>query len=407
MDAFKELKDRGFIAQTTHEDELKEAMKKAPITYYTGFDATSNSLTAGHLVPIMAMAHMQRAGHIPIILIGGGTTMIGDPSDRTDMRKMMSIETIRENSKAFRKQLSHFLTIEEGKGYMDDNANWLLDLNYVDFIREIGINFSVNRMLTAECYKNRMEKGLSFFEFNYMIMQAYDFLVLYKKYGCTLQIGGDDQWSNIIAGADLIRRKERQPAFGLTLELLTLPSGEKMGKTAGGAIFLDPEKTSPYEFYQHFRNRADSDVIPLLKRLTFIPLEEIAEYEKLEGKDLNPIKELLAFDLTKRVHGEKTAVEVQNMARSVFGNSGEEEKMPEFELSKSDFINGYELADLLVMMNLTKSKGEGRRLMSQNGISLNGKKITDGYYKLKEDDFKENYATLQKGKKIHYKIIIK
>ncbi len=406
MDAFKELQDRGFIAQLTHEDEIKEAMSKGPVTYYVGFDATSDSLTAGHLVPIMAMAHMQRGGHIPIVLIGGGTTMIGDPSDRTDMRKMMTLETIQKNSAVFRKQISRFLTIEDGKGYMDDNANWLLGLNYVDFIRDIGVHFSVNRMLTAECYKNRMERGLSFFEFNYMIMQSYDFLVLYQKYGCTLQMGGNDQWSNIIAGADLIRRKEKAPAFGLTLELLTLPSGEKMGKTAGGAIYLDPEKTSPYDFYQHFRNRADSDVIPLLKRLTFIPMEEIAEYEKLEGQELNPIKELLAFDLTKRVHGEEVAIDVQNRARGVFGGSRDEESMPEFKLARSDYEGGMELADLLMAMGLTKSKGEGRRLMAQNGISLNDQKITDGFYKLSDDDFEDGFAVLRKGKKIFFRVIL-
>lgn len=406
MDAFKELHDRGFIAQCTHEDELREAMDKGPVTYYIGFDATSNSLTAGHMVPVMAMAHMQRAGHIPIILIGGGTTMIGDPSDRTDMRKMMSYEQIQENADVFRTQLSRFLTIEDGKGYMDDNANWLMDLNYVHFIRDIGVHFSVNRMLTAECYKSRMEKGLSFFEFNYMIMQSYDFLQLYKKYGCTLQMGGNDQWSNIIAGADLIRRKEGVPAFGLTLELLTLPSGEKMGKTAGGAIYLDPEKTSPYEFYQHFRNRADSDVIPLLKRLTFIPLEEIAKYETLEGVELNPIKELLAFDLTKRVHGEQAAIDAQNTSRAVFGGEQDVSQMPVFEVSSDEFAAGIELTDLLIKMSLTKSKGEGRRLMAQDGISLNEKKISDPNYTLSESDFEDGGAILQKGKKIFYRIVI-
>lgn len=406
MDALKELRDRGFIAQMTHEAELEEKLQTEKVTYYTGFDATADSLTAGHLIPVMAMAHLQRAGHIPVVLIGGGTTMIGDPSDRTDMRKMMSLETIRHNSSIFRDQLSRFITIEEGKGYMDDNANWLLDLNYVDFIREIGVLFSVNKMLTAECYKNRMEKGLSFFEFNYMIMQAYDFLMLYKKYGCTLQMGGNDQWSNIIAGADLIRRKEQAPAFGLTLELLTLPSGEKMGKTASGAIFLSPDKTSPYEFYQHFRNRADADVITLLKRLTFIPLEEIAGFEKLEGEKLNPIKELLAYDLTERVHGHEAAEEARKNARNIFSANRDESSMPEFVIENWT-EEGLELAEVMVEMKLVKTKSEARRLIDQNGISLNAAKVSDGFYKLSAEDFKNGHAVLQKGKKIFYKLSIK
>lgn len=289
---------------------------------------------------------------------------------------------------------------------MDDNANWLLDLNYVNFIREIGVLFSVNKMLTAECYKNRMEKGLSFFEFNYMIMQAYDFLMLYKKYGCTLQLGGNDQWSNIIAGADLIRRKEQAPAFGLTLELLTLPSGEKMGKTASGAIFLSPDKTKPYDFYQHFRNRADADVITLLKRLTFIPLEEIASYEKLEGEKLNPIKELLAYDLTERVHGHEAAEEARKNARNIFSGSRDEDSMPEFVIENWT-EEGIELAEVMVDMKLVKTKSEARRLMDQNGISLNAAKVTDGFYKLSSEDFKEGSCVLQKGKKIFYKLSIK
>ncbi len=406
MDAFKELYDRGFIAQITHEEELKEEMAKGPITYYTGFDATSDSLTAGHMIPVMAMAHMQRAGHIPVVLIGGGTTMIGDPSDRNDMRKMMNLETIQKNSAAFRKQLSRFLTIEDGKGYMDDNANWLLDLNYVNFIRDIGVNFSVNKMLAAECYKRRMGDGLTFFEFNYMIMQAYDFLVLNKKYGTCLQMGGDDQWSNILAGADLIRRKEKKKAFGLTLELLTLPSGEKMGKTAKGAIFLDPEKTSPYEFYQYFRNTPDSDVNILLKRLTFIPLEQIAEYEKLEGKDLNKVKEILAFDITERVHGTEEAEKARDASRAVFSSAGVSENMPEYKLAKSKFEEGIDIADLLVDMELTKSKGEGKRLIKQNGISLNENKVADPFQVLCDKDFEKGYAIVQKGKKIFIKVIV-
>ncbi len=406
MDAFKELQDRGFIAQITHEDELREEMAKGPITYYTGFDATSDSLTAGHLIPVMAMAHMQRAGHIPVVLIGGGTTMIGDPSDRNDMRKMMTLDTIKYNSECFRKQLSRFLTIEDGKGYMDDNANWLLDLNYVEFIRDIGVHFSVNKMLAAECYKRRMGDGLTFFEFNYMIMQAYDFLVLNKKYDTCLQMGGDDQWSNILAGTDLIRRKEQKKAFGLTLQLLTLPSGEKMGKTAGGAIFLDPKKTSPYEFYQYFRNTPDSDVIILLKRLTFLPLEEIAEYEKLEGKDLNKVKEILAFDITERVHGTEEAEKAKEASKQVFSAGGVSDNMPEHKLSKAKFEEGIDIADLLVEMDLTKTKGEGKRLIKQNGVSLNDKKVADPFQKLTEADFEKGYAIVQKGKKVFVKLIV-
>lgn len=406
MDAFKELSDRGFIAQITHEEELIEEMAKGPVCYYTGFDATSDSLTAGHMIPVMAMAHMQRAGHIPVVLIGGGTTMIGDPSDRNDMRKMMTRETIQHNAEIFRQQLSRFLTIEEGKGYMDDNANWLLDLNYVEFIREIGVHFSVNKMLAAECYKRRMGDGLTFFEFNYMIMQAYDFLYLNRKYGTSLQMGGDDQWSNILAGADLIRRKEQKKAFGMTLKLLTLPSGEKMGKTAGGAIYLDPKKTSPYEFYQYFRNTPDSDVNILLKRLTFLPLEEIAEYEKLEGKDLNKVKEILAFDITERVHGTEEAEKAKEASRAIFSVGVISEDMPEFKLPKAKLEEGLDIADLLVEIGLTKTKGEGKRLIGQSGISLNDVKVEDPFQKITEKDFEKSYALVQKGKKVFIKVTL-
>lgn len=407
MSVYNELEKRGFIAQSSHLDELKKALQDEKLCFYTGFDATSDSLTAGHMIPVMAMAHLQKAGHIPIVLIGGGTTLIGDPSDRTEMRSLMSREKIEHNVKCFEKQLRSFLDFGENIGYMRNNADWLLDLNYLEFIRDIGIHFSVNKMLTAECYKNRMEKGLSFFEFNYMIMQAYDFLHLNNTLNCSLQVGGNDQWSNMLAGADLIRRRTQNKAYALTLELLTLPSGEKMGKTAKGAIFLDPKKTSPYDFFQYFRNVADSDVISLLKRLTFISLDEIAKYEKLEGSELNKVKEILAYDLTSRVHGNQEADKARKAASEIFKGSGVSEDMPSFDLDKSRLDNELELTELLVEMDIIKSKGEGRRLIKQNGISLNSKKLSDGFYKLSLDDFKDNEAIVQKGRKVFYKIILK
>ncbi len=404
MNGLQELKDRGFIAQMSHEDEIEEAFSSQRVTFYSGFDPTANSLTVGHLIPIMAMAHLQRAGHKPIMLIGGGTTMVGDPTDRTDMRKMLTIEEIAKNAEAFKSQSKTFLDFSEGGAIMLNNADWLMEKKYIEFLREVGANFSVNKMLTAECYKSRMEKGLSFLEFNYMIMQAYDFLHLNEKYDCMVQIGGNDQWSNMLAGADLIRRKLRKPAFAVTLELLTLPSGEKMGKTAKGAVFLDPEKTSPYEFYQYFRNTADSDVLLLMKRLTFIPLSEIAEYEKLEGKDLNKIKEMLAYDMTMRVHGKEEADKAKEASKSVFGGGFDSDNMPKFELEPSE-VGTVDICALLTMAGITKSKGEGRRLISQNGISLNGEKVKDFAKVITEEDFKDGSLILQKGKKIFIKVV--
>ncbi len=404
MNGLDELKKRGFIAQMSHEDEIDDVFSNEKVTFYSGFDPTASSLTVGHLIPIMAMAHLQRAGHKPIMLIGGGTTMVGDPTDRTDMRKMLTIEEIEKNAESFKAQSKMFLDFSDGQAIMLNNADWLMEKKYIDFLREVGASFSVNKMLTAECYKSRMEKGLSFLEFNYMIMQAYDFLHLNDKYDCNVQIGGNDQWSNMLAGADLIRRKLRKPAFAVTLELLTLPSGEKMGKTAKGAVFLDPEKTSPYEFYQYFRNTADSDVILLLKRLTFISLEEIEEYSKLEGKDLNKVKELLAYDMTLRVHGKEEADKAKEASRSVFGGGFASDNMPTFELSSSE-VGSVDICALLTMAGITKSKGEGRRLISQNGISLNSEKVKDFAKVITEEDFNDGSLILQKGKKIFIKVI--
>ncbi len=403
MNGLLELKKRGFIAQMSHETELIELFEKEKVTFYSGFDPTGDSLTVGHLIPIMAMAHLQNAGHKPIFLIGGATTMIGDPTDRTDMRKMLSVEQININQEGFKRQCQNFIDFTNDRAIMANNADWLMEKKYIEFLREIGTNFSVNKMLTAECYKSRMEKGLSFLEFNYMIMQAYDFLHLYRTYDCKVEMGGNDQWSNILAGADLIRRHERKPAFGLTLELLTLPSGEKMGKTAKGAIFLDKEKTSPYEFYQYFRNTADSDVALLMKRLTFIPLEEIEEYEKLEGSDLNKVKEILAYDLTMRVHGKEEAEKAKEAAKAVFGGGFNSDNMPSYELDKNE-IGKVDICDLLVLTELTKSKGEARRLIQQNGISLNGEKVKDHIKIINEEDFKDGHLILQKGKKSFIKV---
>ncbi len=405
MNALKELMDRGFIAQMTHEDETIELFEKEKVTVYSGFDATSDSLTVGHMIPLMAMAHLQKAGHRPIFVVGGATTMIGDPSGRTDMRKMLTIEEINKNVEIFKEQSKSFLDFSEGKALMLNNADWLVDKKYLEILREVGADFSVNRMLTADCFKSRLEKGLSFLEFNYMIMQAYDFLHLNRKYDCKVEMGGNDQWSNILAGADLVRRHEQKTAFGVTFELLTLPSGEKMGKTAKGAVFLNKERTSTYDFYQYFRNTADSDVILLMKRLTFIPLEEIEEYSKLEGKDLNKVKDILAYDLTMRVHGKEEADKAREASKSVFGGGFASDNMPSFAMDKSK-IGEIDICQLLVDAEITKSKGEGRRLINQNGISLNGEKVKDSAKLIEESDFTDGSLILQKGKKIFVKVTI-
>ena len=390
------LRARGFIKQTVYEDELYEKLGKESVPFYIGFDPTADSLHVGHFMQLIAMRHMQDAGHKPIILIGGGTGMIGDPSGRTDMRSMMTRETVKYHVECFKKQMSRFIRFEgENGAIIVDNADWLLDLNYIDFLREIGAHFSVNKMLTAECYRSRMEKGLTFLEFNYMLMQAYDFLVLFRKYGCQLELGGDDQWSNILAGADLIRRKEQKPAFAMTFTLLTTSEGKKMGKTQKGAVWRDENKTSPYEFYQYWRNTADADVEKCLKLLTFLPLEEIAELCAHRDERINAAKERLAFELTKLVHGEEKAALAQAQARAAFGGEGE---MPEKAISKEAAT----LTQALVEAGLCKSNGEARRLVEQGGVSLNGEKATNPNAALPEGEF-----TLFKGKKVRVKIVRK
>ena len=390
------LRARGFIKQTVYEDELYEKLGKESVPFYIGFDPTADSLHVGHFMQLIAMRHMQDAGHKPIILIGGGTGMIGDHSGRTDMRSMMTRETVKYHVECFKQQMSRFIRFEgENGAIIDDNADWLLDLNYIDFLREIGAHFSVNKMLTAECYRSRMEKGLTFLEFNYMLMQAYDFLVLFRKYGCQLELGGDDQWSNILAGADLIRRKEQKPAFAMTFTLLTTSEGKKMGKTQKGAVWLDENKTSPYEFYQYWRNTADDDVEKCFKLLTFLPLEEIAELCAHRDERINAAKERLAFELTKLVHGEEKATLAQAQARAAFGGEGE---MPEKAISKEAAT----LTQALVEAGLCKSNGEARRLVEQGGVSLNGEKATDPNATLPEGEF-----TLFKGKKVRVKIVRK
>ena len=389
------LRARGFIKQTVFEDELYEKLGQESVPFYIGFDPTADSLHVGHFMQLVAMKHMQDAGHKPIILIGGGTGMIGDPSGRTDMRSMMTRETVKYHVECFKKQMARFIRFEgENGAVVVDNADWLLDLNYVDFLRDVGVYFSVNKMLTAECYRSRMEKGLTFLEFNYMLMQAYDFLVLNRKYGCLLQLGGDDQWSNILAGADLIRRKERKAAFAMTFTLLTTSEGKKMGKTQKGAVWLDENKTSPYEFYQYWRNTADADVEKCLKLLTFLPLEEIAELTRFKDERINHAKEVLAFELTKMVHGEEKALAAQAEARAAFGGEGE---MPEKRVPAGTQTA---LAALLAT-GLCKSNGEARRLVEQGGVSINGEKVTDVNAALPASPF-----TLFKGKKVRLNVIV-
>ena len=388
------LRARGFIKQTVYEDELYEKLGSESVPFYIGFDPTADSLHVGHFMQLIAMKHMQDAGHKPIILIGGGTGMIGDPSGRTDMRSMMTRETVEYHVECFKKQMARFIRFDgENGAIVVNNADWLMDLNYIDFLREIGAHFSVNKMLTAECYRSRMEKGLTFLEFNYMLMQAYDFLVLFRKYGCQLELGGDDQWSNILAGADLIRRKEQKPAFAMTFTLLTTSEGKKMGKTQKGAVWLDENKTSPYEFYQYWRNTADDDVEKCFKLLTFLPLEEISELCAHRDERINAAKERLAYELTKLVHGEEKANEAQAQAHAAFGGEGD---LPEKTISKEAST----VTQALVEAGLCKSNGEARRLVDQGGVSLNGEKVTDANALLPEGDF-----TLFKGKKVRVKIV--
>ncbi|MFW5647802.1 MAG: tyrosine--tRNA ligase [Candidatus Alkaliphilus sp. MAG34] len=403
---FDILKKRGFIEQVTHENEVREMLGKGKVTFYIGFDPTADSLHVGHFVQLMAMAHLQRAGHKPIFLLGGGTAMVGDPSGRTDMRQMMTPETIAHNGECFIEQTKRFLDFSEGNAIMENNANWLLELNYVSFIREIGRHFPVNRMLAAECFKNRMEKGLSFLEFNYMIMQAYDFLELYRRYNCRLQMGGDDQWSNIIAGADLIRRVESEAAYGMTFTLLTTSEGNKMGKTQAGAVWLDPDKTSPFDFYQYWRNVADTDVKNCLSLLTFLPMDEVDRLSSLEGAKINKAKEVLAFEVTKLVHGEKEAKKADEAAKALFGEGALGGSVPSTEISGNEFVGGMDVITLLSKVGLIPSRGEGRRLIQQGGITINDDRITDIGTLITPDSFENNTLMIRKGKKTYHQVVL-
>ncbi len=405
MNVYDVLKERGFIKQTTHEG-LAEMLEKEKVTFYIGFDPTADSLHVGHFVQLMAMAHMQRAGHTPIALVGGGTAMVGDPSGKTDMRKMMTRETIEHNSEKFKKQMSRFLDFEGGRAIMADNSDWLLDLNYVSFLREIGAVFSVNRMLTADCFKRRLEKGLTFLEFNYMLMQAYDFLVLNRKYGCALQLGGDDQWSNILAGADLIRRKEQKPAYGMTFTLLLKSDGKKMGKTESGALWLDAQKTSPYDFYQYWRNVADADVRNCLSLLTFLPMEEVERLSSLQDSAINEAKKVLAFEVTRQVHGEAEAKAARDAAEALFGQGGRDEGVPATKVTKEEFEKNATVIDLLIFCGLTASRGEGRRLIAGGGVSINGRKVSGEFETLTLEDFEDGEIMIKKGKKVFHKVKI-
>lgn len=402
MNVFDTLKERGLIAQTTHEEEIRELLGKEKVTFYIGFDPTADSLHVGHFLQMVVMAHMQRAGHRPIALVGGGTAMIGDPTGKTDMRRMMTREEIQHNCECFKKQLGKLVDFSDGKALMVNNADWLLNLNYVDFLRDIGVHFSVNRMLTAECFKSRLERGLSFLEFNYMLMQGYDFLHLNQNYGCKLELGGDDQWSNILAGIDLIRRKESKEAYGMTFTLLTNSEGKKMGKTENGAVWLDPEKCSPYDFYQYWRNVPDADVLKCLRLLTFIPMEQIREMESWEGEQLNEAKVLLAYTLTEMVHGKEEAEKAKNAASALFGKGGAMADAPSTEISASELGEGMGILDILVKTGLAPSKGEARRLVQQGGVSVDDKKVTAIDEMISPDRFNNGELLIRKGKKVYH-----
>ena len=407
MGIYEELVERGLFAQVTDEDRIKDLVNNGKATFYIGFDPTADSLHVGHFMALCLMKRLQEAGNKPIALIGGGTAMIGDPSGRTDMRQMMTPETIQHNCDCFKKQMSRFIDFSDGKALMVNNADWLMDLNYVEVLREVGAHFSVNRMLTAECYKQRMEKGLSFLEFNYMIMQSYDFYMLYQKYGCNLQFGGDDQWSNMLGGTELIRRKLGKDASAMTITLLLNSEGKKMGKTQSGAVWLDPEKTSPFEFYQYWRNVADADVLKCLRMLTFLPLEQIDEMDKWEGAQLNTAKEILAFELTKLVHGEEEATKAQEGARALF-SSGNAADMPTAELSDEDFADGsVDILTLLHKSGLVASKSEGRRAVQQGGVAVDGEKVSDISATFAKADFEGEGKVVRKGKKNFRKVIAK
>ena len=404
MTVFEELKERGLLAQLTDEEEIKELINNGKATFYIGFDPTADSLHVGHFMALCLMKRLQMAGNKPIALIGGGTAMIGDPSGRTDMRSMMTKETIQHNCDCFKKQMEKFIDFSDGKAIMVNNADWLLDLNYVDVLREVGAHFSVNRMLTAECYKQRMEKGLSFLEFNYMIMQSYDFYALYQKYGCNMQFGGDDQWSNMLGGTELIRRKLGKDAYAMTITLLLNSEGKKMGKTQKGAVWLDPNKTTPFEFYQYWRNVADADVLKCIRMLTFLPMEEIRKMDSWEGSQLNTAKEILAYELTKLVHGEEEAVKAQESARALF-SAGNAENMPSVQLVDDNFVDGkIDICGVLVAAGLAASRSEARRNVEQGGVTVDGEKVTDVKTAYEPGFFAGEGVVVKRGKKNFKKV---
>lgn len=404
MTVFEELKRRGLIAQMTHEDKIKEALENEQVTFYIGFDATADSLHVGHFLQLVVMRHLQLAGHKPVALLGTGTTMVGDPTGRTDMRQMLTPEEINHNAECFKKQMSKFIDFSDGKALIVKNGDWLLNLNYIDFLRDVGRYFSVNQMLTAESVKNRLERGLSFLEFNYMLMQSYDFLHLYQTMGCTMELGGDDQWSNILKGIDLVRRVEGEEVYGMTFTLLTTKEGKKMGKTAKGALWLDENKCSPYDFFQYWRNVSDDDVINCLKLITFLPIEEIEAMENWEGSQLNKAKEILAFEVTKMVHGEEKATEALGAARALFTANSDDANMPTTQLAESDFNDGQiGLLDLMVKTKLCPSKGEARRLVQQGGVAIDDVKVTDPAKVLTAQDFEKGHVIIKKGKKVFHK----
>ncbi len=407
MTVFEELQKRGLIAQTTDEEEIAELVNNGKAVFYIGFDPTADSLHVGHFMALCLMKRMQMAGNKPIALIGGGTAMIGDPSGRSDMRQMMTVETIQHNCECFKKQMSRFIDFSDGKAIMVNNADWLLGLNYVEVLRDVGACFSLNKMVTAECYKQRMEKRLGFLEFNYMIMQSYDFYALFQKYGCNMQFGGDDQWSNMLGGTELIRKKLGKDAYAMTITLLLNSEGKKMGKTQKGAVWLDPEKTTPYDYFQYWRNVDDADVIKCMKMLTFMSLDEIAEYEKLEGSELNRAKEKLAYELTDLVHGKEEAEKALSAARAIFSANQNSENMPTTEIDESVFEDGKIIVpELLVVAGLTPSRSEARRLIVQGGVSINGEKVTDPNAPLDISLFKED-VVIKKGKKVFHKVVLK
>ena len=409
MNVFDELQARGMIAQITNEERVRELLGGSkPVTFYIGFDPTADSLHVGHFVQLMVMAHMQRAGHRPIVLLGGGTAMVGDPTGKTDMRKMLTKETIQYHVDCFKKQMSRFVDFSDGKALMVNNADWLLNLNYVDFLRDVGVHFSVNRMLTFECFKTSLERGLSFLEFNYMLMQGFDFYHLNQEFDCQMELGGDDQWSNIIAGVELCRRKANNDVYGMTFSLLTTSEGKKMGKTEKGAVWLDPDKTSPYDFFQYWRNVDDADVIRCMKLLTFVPVEEINELAKAQGSAINQVKERLAYEVTKLVHGREEADKALEAARSVFGAGSASENMPSSEISSADFTDGtIGIIDLLSKTGLVPSRGEARRLIEQGGIAIDDQKVEGIGSTISKKAFKKGFVVIKKGKKVFHKAILK